>query len=345
MTDQQLSIKSTVARIKSGDASPVDLVTDSISKLHASNDDIFAFVSDCESDAIAQAKQLESAIKAGKDPGPLAGVPIAIKDGICTQGHITTAGSKMLENFVPPYDATIVTRLKQAGAICVGKTNLDEFAMGSSTENSAFGTTKNPWSTDCVAGGSSGGSAAAVAGLFTPAAIGSDTGGSIRQPASFCGITGLKPTYGRVSRYGLMAFASSLDQIGPMAWSAEDNAILMNVIAGHDEKDSTSSREEVPDYLAALDQPIQGLRIGICEQHMAEGLDEEVRKSVEDAIAALKDLGAEIKNVSLPYSQYAVATYYVVAPCEASSNPCWELTRCPPATTTSCTKKPPKSAV
>ncbi len=321
MTDTETnSIQSLVARIKSGETSPIACVVDSINQIRQRNDDLFAFISDCEADALAQATELESAIKSGTDPGPLAGVPIAIKDGICTRGHTTTAGSKMLETFVPPYDATIVTRLKQAGAICIGKTNLDEFAMGSSTENSAFGTSKNPWSTDCVAGGSSGGSAAAVSGLFAPAAIGSDTGGSIRQPASFCGITGLKPTYGRVSRYGLMAFASSLDQIGPMAWSAQDNALLMNVLAGHDEKDSTSSREPVPDYLASLPQPIRGLRIGICEQHMAEGLDDEVRKSVADAIGLLQDLGAEIKNVSLPHSQYAVATYYVVAPCEASSN-------------------------
>lgn len=318
--NQPTSIRSLVATIKSGTESPVDVVAAAIKQIQSANDELFAFISDCESDALAQADEMADSIKAGNDPGPLAGVPIAIKDGICTAGHRSTGGSKMLETFIPPYDATIVTRLKDAGAICIGKTNLDEFAMGSSTENSAFGISKNPWATDRVSGGSSGGSAAAVAGQFAPAAIGSDTGGSIRQPASFCGITGIKPTYGRVSRYGLMAFASSLDQIGPMAWSAEDNAILMNVLAGHDDKDSTSSREPVPDYTAALEQSIEGLRIGICRQHMSDALDDEVRAAVELAVAVLQDLGAEIKDVSLPYSQYSVATYYVVAPCEASSN-------------------------
>ncbi len=320
MPEPPPSIPSLVAQIQSGDLSAADCVKSSIERIRSHNDDLFAFISDCESDAIQQADAIDAKIKSGENPGPLAGLPIAIKDGICTQGQTTTAASKMLKDFVPPFDATIVTRLKEAGAICIGKANLDEFAMGSSTENSAFGISKNPWSTDCVAGGSSGGSAGAVAGMFAPAAIGSDTGGSIRQPASFCGITGIKPTYGRVSRFGLIAFASSLDQIGPMAWSAEDNAALLNVLAGHDPKDSTSSREAVPDYTAEIEKQIAGLKIGVCEQHMAEGLDDEVRTHVQQAIDVLKDLGAEIKTVSLPYSQYAVATYYVVAPCEASSN-------------------------
>jgi len=293
MPEPPPSIPSLVAQIQSGDLSAADCVKSSIERIRSHNDDLFAFISDCESDAIQQADAIDAKIKSGENPGPLAGLPIAIKDGICTQGQTTTAASKMLKDFVPPFDATIVTRLKEAGAICIGKANLDEFAMGSSTENSAFGISKNPWSTDCVAGGSSGGSAGAVAGMFAPAAIGSD---------------------------GLIAFASSLDQIGPMAWSAEDNAALLNVLAGHDPKDSTSSREAVPDYTAEIEKQIAGLKIGVCEQHMAEGLDDEVRTHVQQAIDVLKDLGAEIKTVSLPYSQYAVATYYVVAPCEASSN-------------------------
>jgi aspartyl-tRNA(Asn)/glutamyl-tRNA(Gln) amidotransferase subunit A len=314
------SIEQLVQQVSSGDVSAAQCVDASIAQIHAQNDSLNVLISLCEDAARERAALVDAKIAAGESAGALAGVPIAIKDGICTAGQPTTAGSKMLENFLPPYDATIVQRLNDAGAICIGKANLDEFAMGSSTENSFFGVTKNPWSAECVAGGSSGGSAAAVASGIAPASIGSDTGGSIRQPASFCGITGIKPTYGRVSRFGLIAFASSLDQIGPMARSAKDCAILMNVLSGHDAKDSTSARSEVPDFAADCEQDIKGLRIGICKQHFEEGLNEEVKACVEDAIKVLESLGAETVEIDLPHTKHAVATYYVVAPCEASSN-------------------------
>ncbi len=252
--------------------------------------------------------------------GPLAGVPIAIKDGICTRGMPTTSGSAMLSKFIPPYDATVVQRLKQAGAIIIGKTNMDEFAMGSSTEKSFFGPTKNPHDTDRVAGGSSGGSAACVAAGLCPVALGSDTGGSIRQPAAFCGVTGLKPTYGRVSRYGLIAYASSLDQIGPIARTAEDCALVMNVIAGHDPLDSTSARMETEDYTARLKQSIKGLRFGVCKEHFNEGLHPEIDSAIQSAIGTIRQLGGEIVELSMPHSKWAVPTYYLIASCEASSN-------------------------
>ena len=250
----------------------------------------------------------------------LAGLPIAIKDGICTAGVTTTAGSRMLSDFVPPFDATCVQRLKRRGAIVVGKTNLDEFAMGSSTENSWFGPSLNPHNVDHVAGGSSGGSAAAVAAGLVPVALGSDTGGSIRQPASFCGITGLKPTYGRVSRYGLIAFASSLDQIGPMARTAADCALVMDAIAGHDPLDSTSAETPVTPFGSKLQEPLNGIRIGVCAEYFGDGLDAPVAATVRAAIEQLSQLGAEIVDVHLPHTRDAVATYYVIAPCEASSN-------------------------
>ena len=253
--------------------------------------------------------------------GPLAGVPIAIKDNLCTSWGTTTCSSKMLADFRAPYDATVVQKLEAAGAILVGKTNLDEFAMGSSTENSAMQTTRNPWDTTRIPGGSSGGSAAAVAGGLACASLGSDTGGSIRQPAALCGLVGLKPTYGRVSRYGLVAFASSLDQIGPFTWDVPDCALLMNVISGHDELDSTSANVAVPDHLADLDKPLAGLRIGIAKEFdLTEGMDAEVQASVAAAIEEYKRLGAEIVSVTLPHTKYGIAAYYVIAPCEASSN-------------------------
>ena len=256
----------------------------------------------------------------GEAVGPLAGVPVAVKDVLCTKGMPTTCSSKMLAGFVPPYDADAVERLKAADAVVLGKTNMDEFAMGSSTENSAFFTTRNPWDTTRIPGGSSGGSAAAVAGRLAPLSLGTDTGGSIRQPASLCGIVGLKPTYGRCSRYGLIAFASSLDQVGPFARNLHDAALLLEVIAGHDRRDSTSVREPVPGYTATLDTPVGGLRIGVPKEFFGDGLDPEVRAAVEAALAEYRKQGAVVVDVSLPHSPFALAAYYIVAPAEASSN-------------------------
>ncbi len=267
-------------------------------------------------------KEAEDYDTGRKDLGasPLAGIPIAVKDVLCTQGVRTTCGSRILENFVPPYDATVVTRLKTAGAILLGKTNMDEFAMGSSNENSAFGPARNPWDPDRVPGGSSGGSAAAVAADLCAAALGTDTGGSIRQPASFCGIVGLKPTYGRVSRYGLVAFASSLDQVGPMTKDVRDAAMLLSVLAGHDPKDSTSIDHPVEDYTAALEAPIRGLRVGMPKEYFIEGMDPDVAHATRNACRLFQDLGAELVEVSLPHTAYGVAAYYIIAPAEASSN-------------------------
>jgi aspartyl-tRNA(Asn)/glutamyl-tRNA(Gln) amidotransferase subunit A len=270
--------------------------------------------------AMEQAQGIDQARAAGQSPGLLAGVPIAIKDNLCTTFGTTTCSSKMLENFHSPYDATVVKKLEQAGAVILGKTNLDEFAMGSSTENSAFGPTRNPWNTQRVPGGSSGGSAAATAARLCAAALGSDTGGSIRQPASLCGIVGLKPTYGLVSRYGLVAFASSLDQIGPMTRTVQDAALLLQVIAGHDPLDSTSWPEPVPDYLSELDQPLQGVRIGLPAEFSGEGIEPEVSAAVARAVDFYRSQGATVVDVNLPHTQYGIAAYYVIAPAEASSN-------------------------
>jgi aspartyl-tRNA(Asn)/glutamyl-tRNA(Gln) amidotransferase subunit A len=250
----------------------------------------------------------------------LAGVPLALKDVICTKGVRTTCGSKMLNNFVPPFDATVADKLKRAGAILLGKTNMDEFAMGSSTENSAYGPTYNPWNPSYIPGGSSGGSTAAVAADECIAALGSDTGGSIRQPASHCGVVGLKPTYGRVSRYGLVAFASSLDQIGPITKDVTDAALLLNVIAGHDSRDSTSVPVEVPDFTQSLVEGLKGITVGIPREYFIEGLDPEVERAVRDAVRVLEDLGANCLDVALPHTDYGVAAYYIIAGAEASSN-------------------------
>lgn len=270
-------------------------------------------------DALQHADEIDARLAAGDDCGPLAGVPIAIKDNLCTRGVATTCSSAILDGWEPPYDATVVARLRSAGAIVIGKTNLDEFAMGSSTENSAFGPTRNPRDLSRVPGGSSGGSAAAVAAGFTPLALGSDTGGSIRQPAAFCGIVGVKPTYGLVSRYGLVAFASSLDQIGPFAHTVEDAALLLEAIAGHDPLDSTSFDAPVPNMTADLRTGVAGLRVGVVDEFV-NGTDDDVRERVEAAISALESAGASIVRISLPVLKHALAAYYLIAPAEASSN-------------------------
>jgi aspartyl-tRNA(Asn)/glutamyl-tRNA(Gln) amidotransferase subunit A len=303
--------------IRAKDISSTELTRQALVRIEKLDKTVRAFNSTFPSRALERAKSVDN----GEITGPLAGVPIAIKDNLCTHYGKTTCSSKMLENFHAPYDATVVKKLEAAGAVVLGKTNLDEFAMGSSTENSAFGTTRNPWDTTRIPGGSSGGSAAALASGMCCASIGSDTGGSIRQPASLCGLVGLKPTYGRVSRYGLVAFASSLDQIGPFGWTVGDVALLMNVIAGRDPKDSTSVDMPVPDYLADLDKGVEGLRIGIVKEYeLGSGIDPQVKAAVHQAIRLYQSLGAKVVEVSLPHTEYGIAAYYVIAPCEASSN-------------------------
>ncbi len=303
--------------IASKKISAVELTRACLDRIDKINPSIRAYNSTDPERALEKAKAVDD----GRRTGSLAGVPIALKDNLCTDWGKTTCSSKMLANFSAPYNATVVDKLESAGAVFLGKTNLDEFAMGSSTENSAFGPTRNPWDTDRVPGGSSGGSAAALAAGLCAGAIGSDTGGSIRQPAALCGVVGLKPTYGRVSRYGLVAFASSLDQIGPFGATVSDCAALMNILAGHDRRDSTSVPRDVPDYLTDLDKPIDKLRIGIPKEFMnVEGVDPTVRSAVEAAIKQYQSLGAELIEVSLPHTEYGIAAYYVIAPCEASSN-------------------------
>ncbi len=269
--------------------------------------------------ALTQADQADQLIAKGES-GPLTGIPIALKDNLCTKGIRTTCSSKILENFIPPYDATVVEKLRKAGAVFLGKTNMDEFAMGSSTENSAFEKTANPWDLACIPGGSSGGSAAAVGADEAVMALGSDTGGSIRQPAACCGVVGMKPTYGRVSRFGLVAFASSLDQIGPLTHDVRDAAILLNAIGGHDPRDSTSVDMPMPDLIGTLNENVAGLKIGIPKEYFIEGIDSEVGAALESAIEHYRKAGAEIKAISLPHTDYATATYYVLATAEASSN-------------------------
>ena len=269
---------------------------------------------------LQQARAVDAKRKSGAQVGPLAGLPVAVKDVLCVKGEPTTCGSKMLANFRPPYDATVIARLKAADAVLFGKTNMDEFAMGSSTENSAYGPTRNPWDESRVPGGSSGGSAAAVASGLAPLALGSDTGGSIRQPAAVCGVVGLKPTYGRVSRYGLIAFASSLDQVGPFAHDLADAALLLKAIAGRDPRDATSVDAPVPDYPATLDDAPKALRVGLVREFFGEGLDPEVEAAVREAARVYEDAGATVKEVSLPHTKYGVPAYYIVAPAECSSN-------------------------
>ncbi|MGP0064303.1 MAG: Asp-tRNA(Asn)/Glu-tRNA(Gln) amidotransferase subunit GatA [Isosphaeraceae bacterium] len=308
-----------MARMNAGETTSEEIVTSLLEKAKSSQR-LNVFVHLEGERILEQACAIDRKRKAGEPLGPLAGVPVAIKDVLCVDGEPTTCGSRMLKGFRPPYDATAVARLKAAGAVLFGKTNMDEFAMGSSTENSAYGPTLNPWDESRVPGGSSGGSAASVAASLTPLALGTDTGGSIRQPAAVCGVVGLKPTYGRVSRYGLIAFASSLDQIGPFAHDLADTALLLGVIAGRDPRDSTSVDEPIPDYAATLDTSPQSLRVGIVREFFGEGLDHEVAKAVQDAVKVYEKAGATIKEISLPHSKYGVPAYYIVAPAECSSN-------------------------
>jgi aspartyl-tRNA(Asn)/glutamyl-tRNA(Gln) amidotransferase subunit A len=316
----ELTIHDAHQLLKNKDISSRELTRAVLDRIAAVDDKIDAFITVSRELALQQADQADAMI-AGGNCAPLTGIPLGIKDLMCTRNLATTCGSKILEGFVPPYDATVIRKLKGAGAVTVGKLNMDEFAMGSSTENSGFKITRNPWDPSRIPGGSSGGSAAAVAADMCLAALGSDTGGSIRQPASHCGVVGLKPTYGRVSRFGLVAFASSLDQIGPLTKNVTDCAHMMNVIAGYDKSDSTSVPRLVPDYTAALDGDLRGVKIGIPDELSAtEGLDPSVLSCINDAVEVLESLGAKRVNVSLPHTEYAVAVYYVIAPSEASSN-------------------------
>jgi aspartyl-tRNA(Asn)/glutamyl-tRNA(Gln) amidotransferase subunit A len=306
--------------IVAGETTSVELTERIFSAIERRDPLINAYLLLMRDEAMRTAERVDAKVKAGKPIHPLSGIPLAIKDLLCVAGYETTCASKILKGFIAPYNATVIEKLLAVDAVMVGKTNLDEFAMGSSTENSAFGPTRNPWDPDRAPGGSSGGSAAAVAGGEAIASLGSDTGGSIRQPAAFCGIVGLKPTYGRVSRYGLVAFASSLDQIGPITRDVRDAAILMNVIGGHDPRDSTSAEVELPDFTAGLSKDARGLKVGVPHEYFQEGIDPEIVKSVRAAIELLGQLGAEIREISLPHFSYALAAYYIVAPAEASSN-------------------------
>jgi len=307
------------AALQLGQISAVELAVEYLRSIAVHNPTLNAFITTAEQRALEQARQADLRRAAGTQ-SPLTGVPIAHKDLFCTQGLATTCGSKMLAQFVPPYDATVVQQLDGAGAVTLGKTNLDEFAMGSSNENSYFGAVKNPWDLNCVPGGSSGGSAAAVAARLCPGATGTDTGGSIRQPAAFCGITGLKPTYGRVSRLGMVAYASSLDQGGVMAQTAEDCALLLSAIAGHDPLDSTSSSAPVDNYVAALDRSVKGLKIGVPRQYFNAQLDPIMAQVLEDALKQLESLGATLVEIDLVQTQLAIPAYYIIAPAEASTN-------------------------
>ncbi len=305
--------------LKKGDFSSEELTKSFLQRIKQYDSELNSFITVSEEHALTQARAADELIAKGKG-SVLTGIPLAQKDIFCTNGIKTTCGSKMLDNFIAPYDATVIHKFNQAGSIMLGKTNMDEFAMGSSNETSFYGVVKNPWDTLTVPGGSSGGSAAAVAARLAPAATGTDTGGSIRQPAALCGLTGLKPTYGRVSRYGMIAFASSLDQAGTFTQTAEDSALMLNVMSGFDEKDSTSVERDVPNYTADLNQDMKGLKIGLPKEYFDEGLNADVAKVVEQAIEEYKKLGAEIVDISLPNTHLSVPAYYVIAPAECSSN-------------------------
>ena len=298
----------------------VELTKDVLARIDEVEGEVKAYLTITRDEALQQAAAVDEKIGRGESISFLEGIPGAIKDNICTKGVRTTCASKMLEHFVPPYDATVTEKIQAGHPVVLGKTNMDEFAMGGSTENSAYHPTCNPWNTQCVPGGSSGGSAAAVAAGTAIWALGSDTGGSIRQPASFCGVVGMKPTYGRVSRYGLVAYASSLDQVGPIARDVTDCAHLLNIIAGHDEHDSTSSAAEVPDFTKSLVADVKGLKVGIPKEFFVKGIDADVEKAVRAAVKQLEALGAEIVDISLPHTEYAISSYYLIAPAEAATN-------------------------
>lgn len=317
----QQTIRELHQQVKDGQVTSRDITESVLSRIDEVEPVLNSYIRVMEDEALAQADEIDDHLRQGDiEPTYLTGIPIAVKDVLCTNGMTTTCGSKMLEHFVPQYDATAIARLHQHHPVLIGKTNMDEFAMGSSTENSAFGVTKNPWDTERVPGGSSGGSASAVAAGEAIAAIGTDTGGSIRQPAAFCNVTGLKPTYGRVSRYGLVAFASSLDQIGPVAKDVFDAAILLRAISGHDPRDSTSVDTPVPDYTQALVPDVEGMTIGIPQEYFAQGVHPEIEQAIRRSIRTFEEAGATCRDVSLPHTEYGVVTYYIIAPSEASSN-------------------------
>lgn len=319
MNPYELTIAQASRQLAAGSLSSRELTQSCLERIEAVDDKVKAFLVVTPEQALVQADESD-AIRARGDAQPLCGIPLSVKDLLCTKGIVTTCGSRMLEHFVPPYDATVVEKLKGQGAVILGKVAMDEFAMGSTSENCAFRVPENPWKLGFVSGGSSGGSAASVAALECPGSLGSDTGGSIRQPASLCGIVGIKPTYGLVSRFGLVAFASSLDQVGPLTRDVTDCALMMNAISGYDPKDSTSARQEVPNYSSSLTEGLQGMRVGVPREYFGEGLDPQVRAVVTRGIDVLRDAGAEIIEVSLPRTDYCVAVYYLVATAEASSN-------------------------
>lgn len=319
MKPNELTIHEALELLRRREISAVELTQAVLDRVYSVDNDIKAYLTLIPESVLEQAQEADT-LRARGEESPLLGIPIAVKDNICLAGMPTTCGSRILESFVPPYDATVVTRLRDAGAVIIGKTNLDEFSMGSSTENSGFFTTHNPWDLDRVPGGSSGGSAAALSADATLGALGSDTGGSVRQPAAFCGIVGIKPSYGRVSRYGLVAFASSLDQISPFGKDVTDCALLLNVIAGHDRRDSTSMNCPVPDFAQALRADIRGLKVGVPREYFVEGVDSQVAATVRAAIDTLRELGAQVDETSLPHTEYALPVYNFIAPAEASAN-------------------------
>lgn len=319
MSSEKPTVKQLQQGLASGEFSSSEITQDYLARIKALNPTINAFISVTEEQALQQAKAADELIAKGH-ASSLTGIPLSHKDLFCTDGVRTSCGSKMLDNFIAPYNATVIEKFNAEHSVMLGKTNMDEYAMGSSNESSYYGPVKNPWDLECVPGGSSGGSAAAIAAGMTPAATGTDTGGSIRQPAAFCGITGLKPTYGRVSRFGMIAYASSLDQGGPMAQTAEDCALLLGAMAGFDERDSTSMDQDKPDYCASLNKDLKGLKIGMPKEYFAEGLNDDVARCIEGAIDEYKKLGAEVIEVSLPNSKIAIPTYYVIAMAECSSN-------------------------